>query len=64
MSTRITAEPLRMPYRPAPVGCADDGTPVAEFPWSDGVVGMGYFPEETGLPSGWSWSHAVPRSQP
>jgi hypothetical protein len=33
----------------------DDDTPLAEFHWSDGVVGMGYFPDEVGLPRSWTW---------
>jgi hypothetical protein len=33
-----------------------EGTPLSEFPWSDDVVGLGFLPDELGLPSGWSWA--------
>jgi hypothetical protein len=33
-----------------------EGTPLADFPWSDDIVGMGFFPDEVALPAGWSWS--------
>lgn len=39
-----------------PVASAEAGTPLADFPWHDSVVGMGYFPEEVALPSGWTWN--------
>jgi len=55
MSDRITTEQLRTPHDPPPLGAAEDGTPVAEFAWSDDVVGIGYLPEEVGLVSGWTW---------
>ena len=35
---------------------ADGATPLAEFPWSDGVVGLGFIPSELGLPVDWRWS--------
>jgi hypothetical protein len=60
MSERITAEQARSPRRPTPPGPAEDGTPVAEFAWSDDVVGIGYLREEVGLVSG---RHAPQRSQ-
>ncbi|MGH2944377.1 MAG: hypothetical protein ACRDLN_16575 [Solirubrobacteraceae bacterium] len=56
MSKETTAQQPGEPHRPAPADRAEDGTPLAEFPWSDGVVGMGFFPEEVRLPSGWTWS--------
>jgi hypothetical protein len=39
-----------------PTHGAGDDRPLADFPWSDGVVGMGFFPDEVGLPPGWSWA--------
>jgi hypothetical protein len=41
----------REPRRPP----NEQGTPLAEFPWSDDVVGMGFFPHELALPAGWRW---------
>jgi len=35
-----------------------DDTPLAEFPWSDRIVGIGFFPDEVGLPADWSWTSA------
>ena len=49
MSDRITAEHARSPRRPTPPDPTEDGTPVAEFAWSDDVVGIGYLREEVGL---------------
>jgi hypothetical protein len=54
MSDRTPADQARSPRRPMPSGPAEDGTPVAEFPWSDDVVGIGYLCEEVGLTSGWT----------
>jgi hypothetical protein len=31
----------------------EQGTPLAEFPWSDSIVGIGFFPQEVALPDGW-----------
>jgi hypothetical protein len=31
-----------------------DETPLAEFSWSDDVIGIGYFPDEVGLPRAWA----------
>ena len=31
-------------------------TPLADFTWSDSIVGIGFFPDEVGLPADWSWS--------
>jgi len=39
----------------------DSSTPLAHFPWSDGIVGMGYFPHEVDLPAEWQWSTATGR---
>jgi hypothetical protein len=44
-----TAAAEREPRRPS----SEPGTPLAEFPWSDSIVGMGYFPHEVALPNGW-----------
>jgi hypothetical protein len=44
---------FRRPSRGAGDG---DDRPLADFPWSDGVVGMGFLPHEVGLPQGWSWA--------
>jgi hypothetical protein len=45
----------RGPEEPALTSDGGEGLPLADFPWSDGVVGIGYFPEEVGLPRTWSW---------
>jgi hypothetical protein len=45
----------RRPRPAAPTSDQDEGTPLAEFAWSDRIVGMGYFPEELLLPSDWTW---------
>ena len=37
-----------------PRGCAE-AMPLAAFPWSDAIVGMGFFPHEVALPPGWRW---------
>jgi hypothetical protein len=37
-----------------PRECADE-MPLAAFPWSDAIVGMGFFPHEVALPPGWRW---------
>jgi hypothetical protein len=42
-------------HHAAPADEPEDGTPLREFAWSDRVVGIGYFPEEVALPSGWTW---------
>lgn len=47
----------------------DETTPLTEFEWSDGIVGMGFFPYEVGLPAEWTWTghevaHAVRRTAP
>jgi hypothetical protein len=34
----------------------DEATPLREFDWSDGVVGMGFFPSEVALPPDWTWT--------
>jgi hypothetical protein len=34
---------------------APDTTPLNEFEWSDSVIGIGFLPEEVGLPPDWSW---------
>ena len=52
MSDRITAEQARNARPSTPLGPAEAGTPVAEFPWSDDVVGIGYLREEVGLAVG------------
>lgn len=31
------------------------GTPLAEFAWSDATVGMGFLPHGLALPAGWRW---------
>jgi hypothetical protein len=41
--------------RPGSVDQTEKGTPSPEIPWSDLVVGIGYFPAELGLPPGWTW---------
>jgi hypothetical protein len=53
MSDRSTE---RQPRLAAPTSHQDEGTPLAEFAWSERVVGMGYFPDEVGLPSDWTWA--------
>jgi hypothetical protein len=50
-----TAGDLGDSHHLTPAGHAEDGMPLEDFPWSDGVVGMGYFPAEVTLPSSWSW---------
>jgi hypothetical protein len=35
---------------------AAEEIPLAELPWSDGVLGMGFFPDEVELPLDWAWS--------
>ena len=43
--------------RPAAhVSLTDDAASLADFQWSDGVVGIGYFPDEVALPEEWRWS--------
>jgi hypothetical protein len=37
-----------------PRGRAEE-MPLAAFPWSDAIVGMGFFPHEVALPPGWRW---------
>lgn len=34
----------------------DEATPLRDFEWSDGIVGMGYFPDEVALPAEWTWT--------
>jgi hypothetical protein len=46
------------PDRPQLGPAGEPGTPVAELPWIDAVVGMGYFPHEVALPADWRWSRA------
>ena len=48
------------PRRPGPASV--NATSLDESPCSDGVIGMGYFPEELALPSGWTW--IVMRAEP
>lgn len=55
MSDRTEARQQGDPRHRAP-GDGGDDTPLADFPWSDGVVGMGFFPDEVALPPGWSWA--------
>jgi hypothetical protein len=50
MSDQLDRAPAR---RGAP--SADD-IPLAELPWSDQVLGMGFFPDEVELPREWAWS--------
>jgi hypothetical protein len=38
----------------------DEATPLREFEWSDGIVGMGFFPHEVALPAEWTWTDADP----
>jgi hypothetical protein len=33
----------------------DTGTPLAEYKWSESIIGIGFHPEEVGLPDGWTW---------
>ena len=44
----------------------DEATPLREFEWSDGIVGMGYFPDEVALPAEWTWTgeDVVPAAPP
>ena len=35
---------------------ANDAVALAELPWSDRVVGLGFFPDEIGLGAEWTWS--------
>ena len=35
---------------------ADEAASLVELPWSDGIVGIGYFPDEVALPEEWRWS--------
>ena len=49
---RLQDDSRRLTY-----GAGDgDDRPLEDFSWSDGVVGMGFFPDEVGLPPGWSWA--------
>jgi len=33
----------------------EQGTPLADFPWTNAIVGMGFFPREVALPADWRW---------
>lgn len=33
----------------------EQAIPLAEFDWSDSVIGMGYLPHELALPTDWRW---------
>lgn len=44
-----------------------DSTPLSEFDWSDGIIGIGFLPDEVALPADWTWTEyasagAQPRS--
>jgi hypothetical protein len=39
-----------------PRQATDDAVPLAEMPWSDNIVGIGFFADELGLGESWSWS--------
>jgi hypothetical protein len=42
-------QPLRL------AGVMQHAKPLAEFPWSGDIVGMGFFPDEVDLPRDWRW---------
>jgi hypothetical protein len=60
MSPRTEARQNDDSRRPTHVTGNGDDLPLVDFAWSDGVVGMGFFPHEVGLPPGWSWASSHP----